>query len=248
MKAIILAAGRGSRLGDLTETKPKCLTELLGKTLLDWQIQALIESGIKDIGIVRGYKKDKINIEGVSYFDNDNWNKTNMVMSLYTASEWLERYDCIISYSDIVYNKNIINFLKNSTREIAITYNTNWLELWNARFANPLSDAETFKVDDDGRIIEIGKKAKSLEEIKGQYMGLIKIKPDGWKKAKCLIDSLSDEERNKLDMTSLLNKLIDEKVDIFGLGTDDLWLEVDSQEDLMLYKSWDKKQILTKLK
>ena len=57
MKAIILAAGRGSRMGAFTKDKHKCLLKVEGKRLIDWQIEALINCGLKDIGIVTGYRR-----------------------------------------------------------------------------------------------------------------------------------------------------------------------------------------------
>lgn len=238
MKAIILAAGRGSRLGSITKDKPKCLTDFLGKTLLDWQIEALKGADINEIAIVRGYRKEKIQVHNTTYFDNERWNETNMVMSLLEANEWLENYECIVSYSDIFYKSETIKLLKNNEKEIAMTYNTNWLELWKVRFENPLDDAETFKIDKEYKLVEIGKKAKSLDEIQGQYMGLLKFKPTGWKKVKELLKDLSKEEKNKMDMTTLLNTLLENNIEIFSVPCSEIWLEVDSQEDLNLYKSW----------
>lgn len=237
MRAIILAAGRGSRLGDITSENPKCLTELFGKTLLDWQLEALKGSNIEKIAIVRGYKKEKIDVSDITYFDNDNWNKTNMVMSLYQADEWLKKYECIISYSDIVYKSETIDILKDEDYDISITYNTNWLKLWKIRFDDPLSDAESFKIDDNGKLIEIGKNVKMIDEIEGQYMGILKIKPNGWIKIKSYLDSLSEDERSKLDMTTLIDKLIKNGIEIYTVASDGLWLEVDSKEDLDLYKN-----------
>ncbi|WMJ81322.1 phosphocholine cytidylyltransferase family protein [Clostridium sp. MB40-C1] len=236
MKAIILAAGRGSRLEEITAHQPKCLTMLGEKTLLHRQIDTLNAGGITDLAIVRGYKKEKIDCLNIKYFDNDDWNKTNMVMSLYKASEWLEKYECIISYSDIVYTHKAIELLKEDTNDIALLYNTNWYELWNMRFKDPLSDAETFKIDKDNFLLEIGKKTKSLKDIEGQYMGLLKFKPQGWKKIKSYLDTLSEEEKNKLDMTSLLNRLLSIGMKIHTIPYDDLWLEVDNKNDLELYE------------
>lgn len=241
MKAIILAAGRGSRLESLTSDKPKCMVEFLGKPLLYWQIEALKRAGIKDIGIVRGYMSEKINVEGVTYFDNKCWNQTNMVMSMYCAKEWLEKDECIISYSDIIYKKETIMLLMNLKHDICLTSNTNWYELWKERFENPLEDAETFKTDKNGKLIEIGKKAHSIEEIKGQYMGLLKFNVNGWNEISNLINSLDEEVRNKLDMTSLISTLIQKGEEVYCASTSDLWLEVDNQKDLNLYNGKYKK-------
>ena len=84
----------------------------------------------------------------------------------------------ITSYSDIVYSVDTITKLINFS-DIVITYDPNWL--WQMRFNNPLSDAENFRLDGD-RLIEIGLKASSIEEIEGQYMGLLKFTPAGWLK------------------------------------------------------------------
>ena len=101
MKAIILAAGRGSRMKDLTEDKPKCLVKLHGKSLLDSQLQALSDAGIAEIAIVTGYKRELLANRGLFEFHNSRWAETNMVSSLACAQEWLETEPCIVSYSDI---------------------------------------------------------------------------------------------------------------------------------------------------
>ena len=78
MKVIILAAGEGKRLGQLTHQNPKCLVELFGKSLLQWQIELFKQFDINDITIVKGYLEEKINISNVTYFLNNNFRETNM--------------------------------------------------------------------------------------------------------------------------------------------------------------------------
>ena len=95
MKAIILAAGRGSRMKGLTDDRPKCLNVLNGKSLLEWQIEALNKAGIEDIIVARGYKKDML-VGNYEVVDNDRWDQTNMVATLYCAREYLEQSECII--------------------------------------------------------------------------------------------------------------------------------------------------------
>ena len=110
MKAIILAAGRGSRMGNLTQYLPKCRTRIFGKELIEWQFNALNHLKIEEIGVVVGYLKETFHYK-LRYFDNQNWFKTNMVSSLISSHAWLEENDCIISYSDIIYSKKIIDQL-----------------------------------------------------------------------------------------------------------------------------------------
>ncbi len=223
-------------MGDATKEKPKCLAELNGRILLSYQIEALRAAGIKDIAIVRGYSKEKINVEGVTYFDNMNWEHTNMIMSLMCAAEFFTDEPCIVSYSDIVYQKEAAELLVNCEHDIAITYNTNWLDLWKMRFEDPLSDAETFKISEAGVVTEIGNKTTDINEICGQYMGLLRFTSKGFNTVKEYIYSLEEQTRNKMDMTRLLSNLIERNVRVYGIPYSGLWLEADNQNDIKLYE------------
>lgn len=237
MKAIILAAGRGSRMKSLTQDKPKCLVQLAGRPLLQWQMEALRGAGITEIGVVRGYMSHALNGRGVKYFENPRWHETNMVMSLLCAEEWLKDDVCLISYADIVYTSNSVSKLIEAEGDIAITYDKNWLKLWRMRFEDPLSDAETFRTDSKGILLEIGGRAESIDEIEGQYMGLLKFSPSGWKQVKNVLNALSREECDRLDMTSLLGLLIKARALIHTAPIAERWFEVDSDKDIELYNS-----------
>ncbi len=236
MKGIILAAGRGSRMGDRTKDMPKRITQIYGKSLIEHKIEKMREAGIEEIGAVRGYKAEKISFEGLSYFDNLRWNETNMVRSLCCADSWLSKDTCIVSYSDILYQPQAVSLLMNCQEDIAITYNTKWLEIWSARFDNPLSDAETFEVDEQGYVTEIGGQADSLDQIKGQYMGLLKFSVKGWKQVEEYLSDLDGKTIDKLDMTSLLSGMLRKGIKIYGIPYDGLWLEIDNESDLKLYE------------
>ena len=244
MKAIILAAGRGSRMKEKTEVLPKCLTELYGKTLLEYQINSLKSSGIEEIGIVTGYRAEEIKkrVPTLKFFHNAEWSETNMVSSLLKAEEWLLSDTCIVSYSDIVYTSKAVEILKNVSADISITYYTKFLELWEQRFENPLEDLETFKINDNFDLIEIGQRTNNLNDIKGQYMGLLKFTPEGWKKIKNLLAGNLPRPVEKMDMTSLLSHALKNNLKIKTVPYENLWLEVDNQNDLMLYESWGEKK------
>lgn len=235
MKAIILAAGRGSRLKAMTDEKPKCLVEMFEKPLIQWQLTALKKAGIDTVGVVTGYKSELLQKYGEAHFKNENWQNTNMVESLVCAKSFLAESECIVSYSDIVYHSQIVEKLAAARGDICITYDRNWLELWSLRFADPLSDAESFILDADQRLIEIGQKTPDMKRIQGQYMGLLKITPTGWKKIQSVLQPLSPSERNKLDMTSLLSLLLRNKERIVTVEIVGRWCEVDNQEDLSRY-------------
>ena len=85
MNAIILAAGKGKRLGYLTKNKPKCMVNLFGKTMLEWQVSIFKKCGISDISVVTGYKAELIDLPNLEFFHNKNFETTNMVESLFCA-------------------------------------------------------------------------------------------------------------------------------------------------------------------
>ena len=236
MHAIILAAGRRARMGGITDDRPKCLTPFAGRTLLEWQLDALYAADIRDIAVVRGYRAETINPLDCILFDNPHWAVTNMVSTLTYASQWLERYDCIVSYSDIVYHPKILGCLSTHPGDIVISYDKEWLSLWSERFESPLDDAETFRIQNSGTLEAIGARAKSAYDIQGQYMGLLKITPFGWHRVKGILDHLSKDQCDRLDMTSMLQLLIESGMHIDTSPTNGRWCEVDSEKDLRIYE------------
>ena len=117
-----------------------------------------------------------------------------------------------------------------------------WLDLWSARNENPINDAETLKYDEKGNIKEIGKKPKSLLDIKGQYTGLIKISHNKIKDFLSFYDNLNRSNLyqghvfKQMYMTNLLQLLIDSGWKITPAHVNHGWLEVDTVEDLNLYQ------------
>ena len=236
MKSIILAAGRGKRMLSETDSKPKCLTLINGKPLIEWQISALKAAGVSEIGLVTGYKGKLLADYADFNFINTRWENTNMVISLAEADVWLSSHDCVVSYSDIIYEKSAIDLLLAAKSSIAITYDPAWLSKWRARFENPLSDAETFRVGANGFLEEIGGKSESEGNIEGQYMGLLKFTPDGWFECKRILSTLMPSQRDELQMTHLLQRVIDsDNVKILSVPYLGKWAEFDSQSDIAAF-------------
>lgn len=223
-------------MGHLTEERPKCMVELGGRPLLEWQTAALRLAGVNDIAIVTGWRKELLESRVTTTFHNPRWMKTNMVISLVCAAPWLESDTCIVSYSDIFYPPQAVTSLDMFGADLAITYDPDWLSLWSRRFSDPLSDAETFRTDNEGRIIEIGNKAAQLDEIRGQYMGLLRFTPAGWHTVHCYLDKLDSAALDKLDMTTLLRGLVHIGTTIKAVPLRGRWGEIDSATDLALYE------------
>ncbi|MCX9103498.1 phosphocholine cytidylyltransferase family protein [Aeromonas veronii] len=235
MDAIILAAGRGSRLGNLTSVVPKPLALLAGKPIVEWQIHALQAAGIQKINLVTGYASDKLIPYGDDHIYNPNWATSNMVRSLMLADSLLNTEPYIISYGDIVYRSDIISELLDSSGDISITFDVDWWDLWSARFADPLSDAESFQ-HAQGCLLSIGERVSDRALINGQYMGLLKFSPTGWLHVRNLLAGLDSLSIDKLDMTSLLRLLLQQGITITVVPIHGGWVEVDNPSDIELYE------------
>jgi len=237
MHGLILAAGRGSRMGVLGDERPKCLVELEGRPLLERQVAALRRGGADSVGVVRGYRADRLQFPQLTYFDNPRWSETNMVMSLVAAAEWLRAHTVVVSYADIFYRAYVIDGLSNTPGSLAISYDRQWRDLWTRRFSDPLADAETFRVGPTGQLLEIGGKTTRIEEIEGQYMGLLKFTPEAWGVVEALLDTLDAPVRDRLDMTALLKRLIaTSALKVATYATDGQWGEIDNPDDVRLYE------------
>lgn len=248
MKAILLVAGQGTRLRPHTENKPKCMVELMGKPMLHRQLAVLNQAGIKDVVLVGGYKADKLNAPQAKLIINPRYDQTNMVGTLFCAEDAMqEGEDLLIAYGDIVYEPKVLESLLNTDAPIAISVDKNWFELWKTRLENPLDDAETLKLDKNGFITELGKQPTSLEQIEGQYMGLIKIRGDFIKAFKDFYHQLDKnavydgKDFDNMYMTSFLQLLIDAGYPAKAAFTHGGWLEVDTVEDLALYEGLEQK-------
>ncbi len=251
MNAIILAAGKGERLQPLTNDKPKCLVELFGKSLLEWQIEAFQSSGITDITIVSGYKSDLINFPEITILKNEKYESTNMVETLFSAKEKMLD-STIVSYGDIIFEKNVLESLINSPNDISVIVDKQWKRLWEKRFQDPLSDAESLIIE-DGCIVEIGQKVNSYEKICGQYIGLMKFQGSGID----LIKRHYEEAKNQANtgtnplnaslpfeksyLTDFLYSLIRGGATIKAVPVNNGWLEIDTLSDLDLYEFLYKK-------
>lgn len=237
MKALILAAGRGSRMRHLTDDRPKGLVPLDGEALIARQRAALTAAGATEIGIVTGYRADLLAPFADTTFHNPDWEVTQMVTSLACAADWLITAPVIVSYSDIFYTPQTVTALMAATAPLAISYDPDWEALWAGRFDDPLDDAETFRLAPDGvHLAEIGNTPETVAEVEGQYMGLLRFTPAGWAAAQGVRAGLPDADRDCLHMTGLLQHLIAAGERIAAVACQGPWGEIDSVDDLALYE------------
>ena len=258
MKIIILAAGEGKRLRPLTKNIPKCLVDLHGKSILQRQLDVFKKSDINDIVIVKGFQAKSINFPNIKYYENSDFSNTNMLHTLFCAkSEFID--DVIISYGDIIFKNSVLEKLLSSKDDISVIIDLNWYELWKLRFEDPLSDADSLQIDDDGYIVNIGQKVTQLSEIQGQYIGLMKFSKKGISMASEYYEnllSISKTGKNPLNnktqfnqsyMTDFLQGLISNGQKIKSIPICGDWLEIDSISDYELYTSKKNKSKIDKL-
>lgn len=237
MRAIILAAGEGTRLRPCTLDRPKCLVEIDGISLLERQLAVLRSRGIDEIVIVGGYRAEMLQGKATRIHINPRYAETNMVTTLFCAREELQD-QVIVSYGDIVYAGEILDGLLASPAEIAVTIDMQWESYWRARNEDPLADAETLRLGEDGRIVEIGQRPRSLEEIEGQYMGLMKFSGQGLEQLKVAYrkalreGTLGPRAVEKAYMTDMLQVLIDNGYRVQAVPVSAPWVEVDTVKDL----------------
>ncbi|MDZ4677716.1 MAG: phosphocholine cytidylyltransferase family protein [Oligoflexia bacterium] len=245
MNMIILAAGTGNRLKPITADRPKCMVPLEGKPLLYWQTNTARAAGVKNIVVVRGFCKETVQGEELTFVENKRFAETNMLQTLWCAAEYFGD-SFIVSYGDIVYEPSVLEALLKSPHDISVVVDREWKSYWEKRVDNVLDDAESLRLADDGRITDIGNKETSLERIQAQYIGLLSFKGKSVQLAKDLFEkerkahqdgrTLISTKRNfdMLYMTDFLQGLINSGTDIHAVPINEKWLEIDSHRDLEL--------------
>ncbi|HET6449479.1 MAG TPA: phosphocholine cytidylyltransferase family protein [Conexibacter sp.] len=236
MQGLILAAGRGSRMPALTRSNPKCLLTIGGGTLLDRQIAALRASGAERVGVVGGWRVETLHGHGVEVLHNPDWETTTMVASLCRADAWLATDATLVSYGDIAFSPATAQRLAACTAPLALAYDRDWHALWQRRFDDPLEDAETFALDADGHVTDIGGRPRRDERIAGQYIGLMRWTPAAWARFGGVLRALqATEGGRRVDMTAALRLLVREhRARVAAVPVDGPWFEFDSERDVAL--------------
>lgn len=258
MRAYILAAGSGTRLGKYTENLPKGMLNFLGKSLLQRQVETLKNCGITDITIIKGYNSEKITIKEVKYLENKEYATTNMVATLMVAHDEIKdtEEEIIICYSDIIYEPRLIKKIIGSEADVNILVDDDWQEYWKARLDDWKQDVESLQYDVDNNITEIGTPRCPLHQAMSRYIGIIKFSPIG---AKELVKAYDENKKKYWDkdipwkksksfkkayMTCMIQELIDRKVDVKVVHVNHGWMEFDTVEDYEKAIEWSKSRKL----
>lgn len=227
----ILAAGRGSRVNELTKDYPKALIKYKGKRLIEWSLDAIEEVFFReDVWIVTGYKANLLASYSDNLIHNFNWEKFNIGSSINEVFRKHKNKDCLFIYSDIYFEKQIIAEISNSN-ESSIVSVENWKKIWNLRFDKPQLDLESYIVDINNHVIGIGVKNPSVNSIHGQFAGIFYIKRNDWKRFRSL-SKITDEQINLKDSTQLLSNMIECGIKFRNIKYTGEWAEIDTFSDL----------------
>ncbi len=249
-KAVIVAAGRGRRLGGNTDAIPKCMVAVGGRPILHWQLRALAAAGIDDIVIVRGYRGDCIDpgATTVRFVDNPAWESNNILNSLMCAEGELAG-GFYFSYCDIVYAPSAVTALAASAQApdvaASLIVDRRWADTYAGRDLHPVSEAELTLVGgppDAPRVLQVGKQAVAAEQAAGEFIGLAHFSAAGatalqriWKDALARgLDAPFGRAKalRQAYLTDALNAMAGEGARLVPVFIDGGWREIDTQQDL----------------
>ena len=236
---IVIAASRGGKLGDLTEDQPKCMVDIRGKPLLRRLVSTLKKGGVRNVTVVRGYKKEKIDLPSITTVDNDSYDTTGEAYSLSRALPHVEG-DCILSYGDILFRRFILDALLASTADIVLAVDARGQgqDFHDAgRKVDLVSCTRPFSGDyleeiEPTAVLKIGNDLSS-NEVHGEWIGLARTNARG---SEIIREQLKVMEKaKKLETATLLDlfsAILDAGHPITALYITGHWLDVDDAFDL----------------
>ena len=241
MKAIILAAGQGSRLGHLTDDRPKCLIEFGGKSLLDWQLDTLAANGVDEVVVVTGFRDDQIEAvlakrsggPKVRTVFNPFFKVADNLGSLYLVRGELTG-DCLVWNGDTLVSDALMARVVGNVGQDGICVTIDRKHAYD-------DDDMKVVVDQDGRLREIGKRIR--QGVNAESIGLLAFRRGGAERFAEAIDrAMRTVEGTTIWYLRVIHHLAQDSevwtLDISG----EEWGEVDFPEDVRpaekMVKGW----------
>jgi L-glutamine-phosphate cytidylyltransferase len=239
-KALVVAAGMGRRMKGYTTDLPKCMLPIGEKTLLEHAFDTFRICGATDLSIVCGYKKDKIKYPELKYYENTDYENNNILASLFYAEEEFDE-EIVISYSDIVFEKAVVDALLRSNHDITLVVDVDWRRAYEGRKEHPLDEAENVVFKSGLEVAEIGKIFHEQPHVDGEFIGMLKLSARGAK----LFKSRFHEARaryagapfqrakvfEKAYVTDIIQEMVDQGDQVHCVTINGGWREIDTIED-----------------
>ena len=244
MKAIVIAAGEGSRMGKLTKNIPKPLVLVNGKSIIERQLSILKQNGILDIIIITGPHHEKFNFEKIRYVRDENFLEHDQLGSLVSVKKEIDG-DVLILFADIIFENTVLTKILESKSDISIAVDMNWERTYASRPDSSFDEADKVRFE-QGNVSRIFK--TMIEEDKkfeiGEFIGLMKLSKNG---SKQLVDCYEKihahkgkfhdaQSIEKAKLIDLLQELIENKIKIDAIPITGEWCEIDTEEDLEIAK------------
>ncbi len=240
MRAIIIGAGRGSRLMPTTADTPKCFAEVKGKRILDWTLEAFRENGIEDICFIGGYRIESVRATypGLTFRHNRDWENNNILLSLMHAEDLMtEPFICC--YSDILFSPRVVRDLLQTRAEISLVVDTEWLARYTERTEHPSDDAEKVVVS-NGQVTRIHRHIPEPEAY-GEYIGVAKFSKTGTDLLKEHYHRAREQYAGqpfreakvfeKAYLIHLFQEMLEHGVEMSHVDTPGEYIEIDTQQD-----------------
>ena len=259
--AIIAAAGFEKQLLPLIEDKPKCLLDIKGKTILERQVAALNECNIKDIALVRGYRKDAITLPNIRYYDNDRYEETGDLFSLFCAENEMKGR-CLFLYGDIIFDTAVLEKLLKSPADITLVVDLAWYDQQQRGTPHPQIKPDLVMLqnppgkgylsryvlpDEQNRVLKIGQDLPH-DLAHGEFIGLAMFSENGievftraYREARRKYETKGFHEAGTItrsSFTDMVQELIDTGHEVSSVPIFKGWVEVDSFEEYR--KAWAK--------
>jgi choline kinase len=240
MRAIIIGAGRGSRLMPTTADTPKCFAEVSGQRLLDWAIDAFRHNGIDDIVFIGGYRIDcvRTHYPQLTFRENTDWPNNNILASLMFAEDMMDR-PFVCCYSDVLFTPGIVRDVIQADADIALGVDSKWLVRYENRTDHPSNDAEKVIVE-NGLITRIHREIDEAQ-AHGEFIGLAKFSVDGAAAFRKHFHQRRDQYAGqpfrearvfeKAYLIHLLQDMIEAGQPMAHVDTPGGYIEVDTQQD-----------------
>jgi phosphoenolpyruvate phosphomutase len=253
VRAIILAAGFEAGLLPLIEDRPKALLDIKGKSILERQVEALNACNIKDIVVVRGYQRDKFTLPNIRYYDNERYEKSFDLASLFCAESEL-RGRCIVLYGDILFDRSVLEKLLQSEKDISLVVDRAWYDQHRLGTANEAPSKPDLVVlrdppeqgyrflpsPADTTVMKIGQQQPS-GEAHGEFIGMAMFSPQGMEALRQGYQRVIGSYRGgpfheapsleQASLTDMLQELIDQDQNVYAVNVYKGWMEVDTFED-----------------
>ena len=249
-RAILIAAGRGKRLGAHTDEVPKCMVPVAGKAIFEWVWRALSAAGVRELVVIRGYRGDVLEsfvrtvVPDAIFVDNTEWQTNNILLSLACATRYLDTAT-YLTYSDIVFTPAIAAATAASPAEIGLVIDRRFRDIYVGRTEHPLDEGEVADLMPDGSVARVGKRALPPDEAVGEYIGLTRLGARGARIAANTLETIAQRYRGREDepfqraaryrnayLTDLWQELIDGGIRIDPVLVDGQWREIDTTQDL----------------